>query len=611
MPADTNRRSQIALLLRLAASAGGLWLAGSGLAARLRAGGERDRRRVYEQTLDANMGLRRELAQERRRARYDALTKCLNHGAIIEELDTLVREGHGRSFAVAVIDLDCLKAINDQYGHQTGDAALVLVADALRRAGAVVGRWGGDEFVAVLPGADREQAERYRDAVVNALQEEGLTGLGLPTKLPIVASVGLATFPDEARTTEELLNLADNAMYAERRRPGEGRTAVLRFDSERVTKLISDIVPLLTSRGNREEKLQTVAQHLSVGAGYDAVNIEVAGAYAASAADWERTVIKAPDQLLQAWIAAQKSTDNHPLGALLNETRQPLFVEDIAKTELLTTAEREILMAVDLVCGLVVPMVWHDELVGMLSVASRTPQAFGPWDAHFLTAVATHVTAIVFTTELVDELGTATSYLAGAHEESVLLLAAAAEAYDDRTGSHLHRVRDVTEALARELGYSQQDARELGLASVLHDVGKIRVPPAVLTSPRGLSDEEWNDMRRHTLWGAGLLSGRRGFDLATLVARSHHERWDGAGYPDSLAGEAIPEAAAIVAVADSFDAMTSDRPYRDARPAEEAIAEINACAGTQFSPRVVAALNALYERGELCEGAVVEVREAA
>jgi len=106
-------------------------------------------------------------------------------------------------------------------------------------------------------------------------------------------------------------------------------------------------------------------------------------------------------------------------------------------------------------------------------------------------------------------------------------------------------------------------------------------------------------MKQHTLWGSEFLAGQQGFELAAAVARNHHERWDGSGYPSGLAGDEIPEAAQITSVADAFDAMTNDRPYRLGRPADEAIREIVACSGTQFSPRVVDALVRLAERNEL------------
>jgi putative nucleotidyltransferase with HDIG domain len=186
-----------------------------------------------------------------------------------------------------------------------------------------------------------------------------------------------------------------------------------------------------------------------------------------------------------------------------------------------------------------------------------------------------------------------------AHTETVLMLAGAAEAHDHTTGRHLQRVSSLAESLARELGYDDEGAKELGLAAVLHDIGKIRVPDMVLGSSSKLAESEWVLMRQHTLWGSEFLAGQQGFELAAEVARSHHERWDGGGSPAGLAGDEIPEAAQITAAADAFDAMTNDRPYRLGRPSEEAIREIVACSGTQFSPRVVDALVRLWERDEL------------
>jgi putative two-component system response regulator len=199
----------------------------------------------------------------------------------------------------------------------------------------------------------------------------------------------------------------------------------------------------------------------------------------------------------------------------------------------------------------------------------------------------------------VEELQSSSARLMRAHTETVLMLAGAAEAHDHTTGRHLQRVSSLAEALARELGYEDAAAKELGLAAVLHDIGKIRVPDMVLGSSSKLAESEWVLMKQHTIWGSEFLAGQQGFELAAAVARNHHERWDGSGYPSGLSGDEIPEAAQITSVADAFDAMTNDRPYRLGRPPEEAIREIVACSGTQFSPRVVDALVRLWERDEL------------
>lgn len=186
-----------------------------------------------------------------------------------------------------------------------------------------------------------------------------------------------------------------------------------------------------------------------------------------------------------------------------------------------------------------------------------------------------------------------------AHADTVMMLAAFAEAHDHSTGLHLRNVQALTEALARELGHSEEAAGEIGLASVLHDIGKIRVPKAILLSPDQLSPTEWAVVKQHTIWGAEFLSGRPAFELAATVARHHHERWDGEGYPEALTGDDIPEEATIVAVADAFDAMTHDRPYRPAVAIEEAISRIVAGSGKQFSPKVVSALQRMHHRNHV------------
>jgi putative nucleotidyltransferase with HDIG domain len=184
------------------------------------------------------------------------------------------------------------------------------------------------------------------------------------------------------------------------------------------------------------------------------------------------------------------------------------------------------------------------------------------------------------------ELDRSRLQLERAHADSVMLLAAAAEANDPTTGRHLQRVSALSELLALEVGFTADDARAVALAALLHDIGKIRVPDRILNKPGALEDREREVMELHTVWGSEFLAGRVGFELAEDVARSHHERWDGGGYPTGLAGAVIPIAAAIVSVADSFDAITNDRPYRAGRPIDAAGSEIVSSAGRQFNPAI-------------------------
>jgi putative nucleotidyltransferase with HDIG domain len=286
----------------------------------------------------------------------------------------------------------------------------------------------------------------------------------------------------------------------------------------------------------------------------------------------------------------------------LQRTRKAMLITDLAAGTHYTDAQREILRAAGVKAAIVVPMMWQDEIIGILSVASQREGVLGARDVQFLTAVASQVTAIVQMETLVGDLQSATLHLQDARADTVVLLAAAAEAHDQTTGRHLQRVRMISEALARELGYDDENVDAVGLAATLHDIGKMRVPDTILLSPGQLGDEEWATMKQHTLWGAEFLGNRPGFELATAIAAAHHERWDGTGYPRGLRREAIPEVATIVAVADSLDAITNDRPYRIGRSVEWAVQEIIACSGRQFSPRVVDALVRLHERGALLFG---------
>jgi diguanylate cyclase (GGDEF)-like protein/PAS domain S-box-containing protein len=535
----------------------------------------------------------------REHARRDPLTGVLNHGAIVEELRNLLSgDRGGESHAVAMVDVDGLKAVNDTYGHQSGDAVLRAVGDGLSRDGALVGRYGGDEFVALLRGTDRAAAERYRDAVLDALAGVRLTDPETGATIPVAASIGLAICPQEADNVADLISLSDSAMYAaKRQRPlvSVGKALSRPLGSERAAKMLGEIVPLLTSAGELDDKLQLVAQRLAVGAGYDGVHFEVLRHLSELPAG-QSAFAQAPDELVEAWNREQRKFEGHALPEIIQRMRRPIILDDVQNDQRLTDAAREILRAAGLRSALFAPMFWQDELLGHLAVASKQEAAFGPRDVEFLMAVVTPVTAIVRMATLVEDLQSASDRLVQAQTETVVLLAASAEAHDHATGLHLESVHAITEALARELGYGEEEVKELGLAAVLHDIGKVRVPDSLLVSAGKLADEDWELMKHHTTWGAQFLAGRPGFELAATIAHSHHERWDGSGYPDGLAGEVIPEAAAIVAVADSFDAITSDRPYRAARSVAAAMREIVACSGKQFSPKVVQALVRLHKR---------------
>lgn len=184
-----------------------------------------------------------------------------------------------------------------------------------------------------------------------------------------------------------------------------------------------------------------------------------------------------------------------------------------------------------------------------------------------------------------------TQELAAAQLEILERLALAAEYRDDDTGQHTQRVGRIAALLARALGWPAEQGELIGRAAPLHDLGKIGIPDWILLKPEKLTADEFARMQQHTNVGARILSGSRFplLQLAEEIAHTHHERWDGAGYTGGLRGEAIPIAGRIVAVADVFDALTHERPYKRAWPVEEAVAEITRQSGSQFDPAVVEA----------------------
>lgn len=174
-----------------------------------------------------------------------------------------------------------------------------------------------------------------------------------------------------------------------------------------------------------------------------------------------------------------------------------------------------------------------------------------------------------------------------AYIDAVLALARAVDARDTYTADHSERMARWAEAVAERLGCPPPEVREVRWAALLHDIGKLGVPDAVLRKPGPLTPDEWEVIRRHPVLGEEILRPVRRLAGVARLVRHHQERWDGTGYPDGLRGEQIPLGARILAVVDAYTAMTDQRPYRAARSHEEAVAELRRCAGTQFDPAVV------------------------
>jgi len=189
------------------------------------------------------------------------------------------------------------------------------------------------------------------------------------------------------------------------------------------------------------------------------------------------------------------------------------------------------------------------------------------------------------------ELDRALGSLEGAYRSTLRALTAALETRDAETHGHSERVVTFSLRLGREYGLNGPQMNALEFGSLLHDIGKIGVPDAILRKPSQLTEDEWTRMREHPLHGQQILRGIEFLEGAARVVAQHHEKWDGSGYPLGLKAEEIDVCARIFSVADAFDAITSDRVYREGRSYEAAVAELDEWAGKQFDPRVVEAFH--------------------
>ena len=195
-----------------------------------------------------------------------------------------------------------------------------------------------------------------------------------------------------------------------------------------------------------------------------------------------------------------------------------------------------------------------------------------------------------------DRLAENAQELEEAYVSTIRVVAAAIDARDSYTLGHSTRLSELAIAMARTLGWGKGELEEIETACLFHDVGKIKIPDAILHKTGKLDPPEWEEMKKHVEYGAEILDKAPSLRRFIPAVRHHHEWYDGSGYPDGLCGEAIPRVAAVISLVDAFDAMTSDRPYRKAMSREEALDMIRARAGTQFSPELTRVFLGLVEK---------------
>jgi HD-GYP domain-containing protein (c-di-GMP phosphodiesterase class II) len=232
---------------------------------------------------------------------------------------------------------------------------------------------------------------------------------------------------------------------------------------------------------------------------------------------------------------------------------------------------------------LAVPIMLDGSVWGVLNIEAVEPNAFTEADAVLVEAVAASLGTALHRAAIQADLE-------HAFMTTLAVLTSTVEAKDNYTANHGEDVAGMAERVALRMGLSSSQARDVRYAAMLHDVGKIAVPNEILCKPGPLTDDEWVLMRSHAAVGGELVARIDAFAHLAPVVRASHERLDGGGYPDGLAGEQIPLGARIIAACDTYDAIITDRPYRSARTPAEALAELERVRGTQLDGQVLAAL---------------------
>jgi putative nucleotidyltransferase with HDIG domain len=400
----------------------------------------------------------------------------------------------------------------------------------------------------------------------------------------VSVSYGIAEWPADGPAKDGLLRRADERLYAMKRSGnGDARPAVQPLSAEEeqrqrdrlacANRLSARLAPLLDAdqiaTETVEELHESFRYHLAV-----VHRLDPDGMLRPTAGSGplirEMTGFEGWEQPISEGVNGRVARTGEP--ALVHDTsRDPHFLGTDAPAD--SGSE----LAVAIRAG--------GEVWGVLNLEQIATHAFDTDDMVFADLVAAHVGAAIHRTQLASDL----------ENTFITTLAALSEALEHKdayTAAHAREVEELSALVGARLGLDEDELRILRYAALLHDIGKIAIPTEILNKPAKLTDEEFEQIKQHTVIGARMLERIPFFEQVHPLVRSAHERWDGRGYPDGLAGSEIPLGARIICACDAFHAMTSDRPYRAAMPAAEAVAEMRRHSGRQFDPAVVEAVMA-------------------
>ena len=516
----------------------------------------------------------------------DPLTGLLNRRAFDEELRWIWKQAKDQPFSIGllVVDIDHFKAVNDSYGHVVGDQVLkecaALAQASVRESDVVCRYYGGDELVVILPWADEAETRRVANRMIEAFR--GAVLCKDTYELRATISVGGSTvLAGPGHSAETFLIQADRALY---RAKQTGRNKLCFADEVPPLPPAADGVapaPAGFADPKRtvlvvddDEALCRLFARMISRAGFSVLTAQTA-ADALAVAEREQGMIDVA--LVDLHIGPDNGLDLLKKLRALDESSIGIVITGQATLEDAVTSLQQ--GAYDFVQKPVAP----PQLSATLERAAKYRRLVlenKRYQAHLEDMVREKNAA----------LSRALDQVTDSYQFTLEAMADMLDTREKRTGAHSKRVARMAVVLARKMGASLEEIEYIGTGALLHDIGKVGIPDAILLKAGPLTPEEREVMKTHPHLGYNIIKAGPGLEPASEIVLAHQERYDGTGYPRGLKGEDICLGARIFAVVDTYDAIRSDRPYSKSRSAAEALAEIVRNSGTQFDPAVVVAL---------------------
>jgi putative two-component system response regulator len=512
--------------------------------------------------LDDLVGANQELSLQ---ATMDGLTGLANHRTLQQTLSDLCKarsSGRARRFCLIMTDADHFKMYNDTHGHRAGDAALREIAKVISselRQGDLAARYGGEEFAIVLKGIGKDTALGIAERIRRRMADHQLS------KGSLTISMGLAEFPADGAVPAEVIERADRALY-HAKVTGRNRVVVWGSGGCSPTSGVSD------DGKNPKRNVLLIASH------EDPVTSVVTNTMESQS--WSVCCCNSLDDASVAFRAQSFDLALVSVGVLPGADLQSLGQLASVHPDLPI-----VLLAPE-------PPVELTRAALRLGAADVLTTPFTPEELTLV--VERSIERRRMERQRLTEKSTSIML------QAIEALVAAIDAKDHYTAGHSNRVTTLALAISNDLSLSNEERYALELAAKIHDIGKVALPDSALNKQSPLNEEEWRVMRDHPAIGCKIVGTIDELAYVSAIIRHHHERLDGTGYPDGLLGDAIPYLSRVIAVADAYEAMTSERAYRGRLAPTEAIAELRSRAGSHYAGEIVDILERkLLESGEI------------